>query len=102
MIHCNQTPLSEPELKQLRELMGQPGLQVLIRFLQSKAALLSAESGNLMIESAAGGFESKKADAEEKAQEATRLLAFVDLLNQMRIKEFAWFRVELSAKPTAI
>jgi hypothetical protein len=107
MIHCNKTPLSHADRKVIEEWLGQPGRALFQKFLEDSAALLAAEAGNGLIEfkQSEADPEKEKQDsdrdgADSKAKEAERLIYLNDLLNKMRDKDYDFFALSLSSRPS--
>lgn len=100
MILYTKTPLSDPELKQLRALFQQPGMESVIRFLVDEAAACSCDAGNKLVECVDGNEDANSEDANKKAEQAAFYRKMIDVLRDMSRKDFTWSKVQLSAKPS--
>lgn len=94
MLNIQKFPLNQPAAERIRRWLGADGAADFMAWLVTLDAVLTAEAGNLMLESS--GNESAVDDARAKAKEADEIRRFIGRINLARTKEFQFERCEIT------
>lgn len=97
MIHIEQKPLTDPEVKAIRRWLAAADCEAFKRYLLGRAAELTAEAGNALMK----GEDSDKIDADGDAKSARHYIEACNIISSCQQPGFEFLTVQLTPKPTS-
>ena len=96
MIYLQPLPLPEAQVKAVRTWLTDPAFEMFVGWLANRAAMLTAEAGNLMVE---GDSEAAPMEAVLKAAEARKFKGAWEIMTKFADRSYTPEHAQLLPKP---